>query len=206
MNRRAYLAGLGVALTPLASGCQSLGSSSPPASNSYPECPTTVPKFENADFDGEIEVNCNNRGSDTATDETTLVADSETTSMPNAEVTFELTNRREQHYNTNTFEWFVRKYIDEEWQLAIPSTVPANENSSLAPGESWSWTLTSDGSTEETEIPSDPVQSDNTITAPLPGTGTYVFQVYGSYGEQGDQKLGNTPIVSYAARFTVETE
>lgn len=206
MNRRAYLAGVGAVLTPLGSGCQSLGGFSPSAADSTPECPTTVPKFVNADFDGEVQIICNDRGSESATDETTLVADPQTTSMPSAEVEFRLTNRRDHYYSTNPFEWFVRKYVDEEWRLAVPSEAPATEHSSLAPGESWSWTLTSEGSTAESDIPTDPVRSDDTIAAPLPGAGAYAFQVYGSYGEQGHHKLGNTPIVSYAVRFTVEAE
>lgn len=206
MNRREYLAGTGVILTSLGSGCQTLGNSSPSASDSVPECPTAVPKLNNSDFDGEVEVICNEQASESASDETTFQVDSQTPSMPNAELEFQLTNRRNQYYNTSTFEWFVRKYIDGEWRLAVPSKVPATEQVSLAPGESWTWRLRSQGSIAETDIPTEPVQSDNTIKTPFPGTGNYAFQVYGSYGGKGDHKLDNTPIVSYAARFTVEAE
>ncbi|MFC3477640.1 cupredoxin domain-containing protein [Halobacterium litoreum] len=201
MNRRRFLAASGVALSTAAAGCLSSPGS---AGDDAPACPQSVPRFERADYDGDVRVVCDAASDDAPTDESALAPTPRTTAFGGDAVTFEFANRRDEHYNIDPHAWTMQKRVDGEWRLAVPTRSSMGESSSLAPGTTYTWALSfpSQGSSED--LPLDAVSGDSTATIRGLTPGMYAFHVWGSYGDAGGHPAGNEPIVAYAAQFSLE--
>lgn len=206
MDRRAVLAGAGLTFSTSSVGCTSWMHSGGPPRDEPPECPPTIPHVEQADFDGEFRMECDHADEDDAPTDTSFDTDPRVAQLPDAEVTFTLTNRRDEHYNTNTFSWTIQKYVDDEWRVAVPALVPSDGHSSFAPRESHTWTVTFHGGSGEATLPLEPVQGDDTITVRGLDEGTCAFHVHGSYGDPGAGQFGNSPIIAYGARFFLDSD
>lgn len=202
MNRRTYLRA-GVALSCGLAGClDSIGPLSSAQSGDLP-CPSTVPRIENADFDGEFRMECATPGqSETEISRTTLSADTQSVSLPNTETGFTLANRHEQHFNANFYDWTLLKHVDGEWHGTVRREVPADAGASLAPGESHTWSVAV--SNDDLGPPVDPVRANESPSLRALGGGIYAFVVVGSYGRESQSWVESQPIIGYAAPFTLE--
>ncbi|RDI70812.1 hypothetical protein [Halopelagius longus] len=201
MNRRTFLRA-GVALSCGLAGC--LDSIRPPTSSSSDglSCPSTVPRIENADFEGEFEMRCNApTESETEPSDTALAPDSRSVSLPDAEIAFTLTNRRDRYFNANFYRWELQKRVDGEWYATVPTRAAANAGSSLAPDESHTWSVSV--TNDNLGTPVEPVTADESLSLRALGGGTYAFLVVGSYGRRGQSPQENQPIIAYAAPFTL---
>lgn len=203
MNRRTVLH-TGVALAIGLAGClDGVGPRSPSSTPEPLSCPSTVPRIENADFDGEFRMECDApTESETDASDTTLAPDARSASLPNAEIAFTLTNRRDRPFNANFYRWELRKRVDGEWHGTVPTRASANAESSLAPDSSHTWSVSIRN--DALGKPVEPVTADASLSLRALGGGTYSFVIVGSYGRRGQSWVENQPIVAYAAPFRLE--
>lgn len=200
MDRRTLIKG-GVALSLTFGGC--LEGISPSSSSDALSCPSTVPRIEYADFDGEFQMKCE-RPAESSTDAegTTLTPDVRSVSLPHAETTFTLTNRHDQHFNANFYNWELQKRVGSEWYGTVGRKFSAGAGSSLAPGNShtWSVSITNDNLGQ----PVEPVTGNESLSLRALGGGTYAFIVVGSYGNRGQSWGENQPLIGYATPFKLQ--
>lgn len=200
MNRRALLHA-GVGLSCALAGCLD-GIDPLSASSNDPPCPDTVPVIERADFDGTFRMRCNTADdSTTAAGETTLVPATRRLSLPDAATTVSLVNNRDEAYNANFYNWRILKHVDGQWYSAVARRFSPADESSLAPQESHTWSLSV--SNDGLERPVAPVTSDEQLPVRALGPGRYAFVVVGSYGRHGQSMTDNQPFIGYAATFTL---
>lgn len=200
MNRRTLIKG-GVALSLPFGGC--LEGFSPGSSSDALSCPLTVPRIENADFDGEFQMKCE-RPAESSTDAsgTTLTPDVRSVSLPHAETTFTLTNRHDQHFNANFYNWELQKRVDGEWYGTVRRQYSAGAGASLAPSDSHTWSVSI--TNNNLGQPVEPVNGNESLSLRALGRGTYAFIVVGSYGDRGQSWRGNQPIIGYATPFKLQ--
>lgn len=199
MNRRQILHGSGTLLATGLAGCLGLLDST--ATDEPPACPTTIPRLEQADYRGDSRVVCND-GSGESDDETRLVPDPRSASLPDASLECTLTNGHDNHFNADFYAWSLQKRVDGEWHGTTDTASPAADRSSLESDESHTWTLTVDNTNLERVV--EPVEAREDVTVRALGSGTYAFLIAGSYGEEGESPMVNSPQIGYAAQFTLE--
>jgi hypothetical protein len=200
MRRRRLLQG-SIGVVGALAGC--VDRFTPGAGSDARACPSTVPRVENADYDGEFEMNCHRPGGSTPDGSgTALTADDRSASLPDADIAFTLTNGRDRHFDTNFYDWSLQKRADGEWHGVVARRVPADSESSLAPGDSHAWSVSIRN--EDLGQPVEPVEADESPSLRALGAGTYAFVVAGSYGEAGRSMRDNQPSVGYARPFELD--
>ena len=120
--------------------------------------------------------------------------------LPEAEISFTLTNGTDRTFATNFYDWALYRWEAGRWFRIAPFAVP-EPLMSLEPGESHTWTLTLD----DTEPGDGRVRSQGTerITVRPVGGGSYAFGVGGWW-----QNQSATPVYKHqtvcAARFRLD--
>ena len=200
MNRRQILRGSGALLATGLAGCLGLQGST--STDEKPACPTTIPRPVRSASQDDTRIVCNDGTDEGSDDETRLVPDPRSASLPDASLEFTLTNRRDDHFNTNFYLWSLNKRVDGEWYMTTGAVYPGAAESSLGPDASHAWTVTVDN-TELQRVVDSPEDRDD-VTVRAHGAGTYAFLISGSYGKAGERPPTNSPQIGYAAQFTLE--
>ena len=204
MKRREALQLVGTGIAAGIVGCSSRSDDGNSTATLTPEptaCPEVPAYLEPVDFNGDQTVVCNHSDSSDQQDPS-LVANPQTTSLPDATVEFLLRNRREEAYTTNFYQWSLYKRVGGRWYSVVPRRISGNGVSTLGPGKTHSWTFSIDNSS--LSEPVEPVHSDGGKTTVRGlGGGTYAFLVPGSY-EDVSCLLCSDKIVSYAVQFEID--
>jgi hypothetical protein len=198
VNRRTALQLIGTGITAGIAGCStSLDSTSTP---DPPACPEIPAYLEAAELKGNQTVVCNLPDTSDPQNQS-LVANPQTTSLPDATVEFTLTNRREAAYTTNFYRWGLYKRVDGQWYSVVRRWVDGGD-STLASGERHSWTFSIDNSTLSKPVEAVRSNGGETTLRGL-GGGTYAFLLPGSH-EDVSMVINSDNIISYATQFTID--
>jgi hypothetical protein len=122
-------------------------------------------------------------------------------SLPDGELSFTLTNRREEPFYTVTYRWNIWKRVDGEWFSLPRSIAPTSSKQAIGTGESHRWRFSVDNS--DLASPIERIKADRDVTVRGLGNGTYAFLVWGGYGSDGANGVPDDPI-SYAAQVSLE--
>lgn len=114
-------------------------------------------------------------------------------SLPTADFTFTLENRRDSTYQSNFYAWRLQKYVDGTWYHVTPYFWP-EPMMQLPPGERHTWELAVDNSDLDRSIPHP--QGSESMTVVGLGSGTYSFGVAGRF--EGDPE---DALTAFLTRF-----